>query len=114
MSSVVRSVLGAALLLTGASPAMAQSYSPSVDEQPVQADASTETAASNNAPAAEQTDQTSASTVAAAADSTPIPEQSKKIHHAGIWCDNTDPYGGHGPNTLWGVRAFWDSQSSSE
>ena len=114
MSSVVRSVLGAALLLTGAPAAMAQSYDPAVAEQPVQTDASTETAASNNAPAAEQTDQTSASTVVAAADSTPVPEQSKKIHHAGIWCDNTDPYGGHGSNTLWGIRAFWDSQASSD
>jgi hypothetical protein len=114
MSSVVRSVLGAALLLTGASAAMAQSDNPAVAEQAVQNDASTQTAASNNAPVVEQTVQTSASTVAAASDGAPIAEQSTKIHHAGIWCDNTDAYGGHGPNTLWGIRAFWDTQGTNQ
>ena len=93
MSSVVRIALGAALLLAGA---MAQTYSTPV---PAQVEAS--------APA-----QTEAPVVVAAVDA-PVAVQSSKPHHAGLWCDNTDQYGGHGANTLWGRRAFWENQSNN-
>ena len=96
MNSVVRSVLGAALLLTGASAAMA---------------------ASDNAPAANQTVQTSAPTALAAAPAAatapiaaPVADQSKKTHRAGVF-DNTDPYGGHDPNSTKGTRAFWEDRN---
>jgi len=87
MGSVVRFALGAALLLTGAPAAMAQYATPPAANQYVQANASTQVAAPNNIP---------------------IVEQSPKVHRGGLWCDNTDPYGGHGAKTHWGIRAFWD------
>jgi hypothetical protein len=97
MSSVVRSVLGAALLLTSASAAMAQSYS---------------TPVANNAPVASEPVQTEAPATVVAAVEAPVAVQSSRPRYAGLWCDNSDVYGGHGPNTLWGRRTFWDNQSS--
>lgn len=96
MSSVVRSVLGAALLLTSASTAMAQTYS---TPAPAQAEAS--------APV-----QTEAPATVVAAVEAPAAVQSSKPRYAGLWCDNSDQYGGHGPNTLWGRRTFWENQST--
>lgn len=90
MSSAVRSVIGAAVLLTGTSAAMA---------------------ASETTPAENQYIQTNASTAQVEANSTPTQNQSRKVNHAGVWCDNTDPYGRHGSNTLWGIRSFWDYQT---
>ena len=97
MSSLVRSVLGAALLLTGASAAMAQSANPPV------------AAASNNAPIANQTVQTGASTATAATNNAPIAAQPKKAQRAGV-ADNSDPYGGNDPNSTEGARAFFTPQ----
>jgi hypothetical protein len=93
MSSIVRSVLGAALLLTGASTAMAQSANPAGANQPVQTTASTA--------------QTGASTATASSTGTaPAADQSqKKNPNIG---NNEDRYGGHDPNSLAGARAFWD------
>ncbi len=113
MTSVVSSVLGAALLLTGASAAMAQSAPPPVANQPAQTDASAATAASTNAPVAYQSVQTSVSTAIPASTSAPAAAQTSKVNHL-ILCDNTDAYGGHGPNTLWGTRAFWEGQSDGQ
>jgi hypothetical protein len=88
MSSVVRSVLGAALFLTGASAAMAQSANPSVVNQTVQTGATTATVATNNAPVADKS----------------------KSQNSNV-TDNADTYGGHDPNSLAGVRAFWQGQN---
>lgn len=118
MSSVIRSVIGAAFILTGASAAMAASDTPAVQEQAVQTSASADAAApadaaaSNDAPAAEQAVQASSSATVVAAVSTPVVAQSSKPHST--LCDNSDEHGGHGPNTHWGVRAFWDQASSSD
>ena len=98
MSSLVRSVLGAALLLTGASAVMAQSANPPVAGQPVQ---------TNNAPVANQTVQTGASTAAAASNNAPIAE--KKSRRSSV-PDNADPHGGNNPNSTEGVRAFFTPQ----
>jgi hypothetical protein len=107
MSSVIRSALGAALLLTGASAAMAQGYSSpgSYQSQPA---APTAAPAPSSTPAAYQPPASNATTVAAY-NAAPVAEQSPKRPHTSL-CDNTDAYGGHGPNTLWGIRAFWDNQ----
>ena len=86
MSSVIRSVLGAALLLTGASAAMAQSANPPLANQTVQTN--TATVASNNAPLAAQ-------------------PQKPKANIA----DKSDTYGGYDPNSLAGARAFWQGQN---
>ena len=99
MSSVVRSVLGAALLLTGASAAMAQSANPP--------GASTATVASNNAPAAGQTVQNAASTATAAPNNAPVAAQ--KPRRSSV-ADNNDPYGGNDPNSTAGARAFFVPQ----
>ncbi len=106
MSSVVRSVLGAALLLTGASAAMAQTYSAPVAAQSPQAGGYTAVAASNNAPVAGQPVQASASTAVTASNNAPVAGQSHPSNQPRL-CNNTDRYGGHGADTLWGVRAFW-------
>lgn len=99
MSSVVRTVLGAALILTSASAAMAASDAPPAQE-PVQ------TAAASDTAVAEGTVQTSTSTDAAAASSAPVLAQSSKPHSP--LCDNSDEHGGHGASTRWGLRAYWD------
>jgi hypothetical protein len=88
MSSVVRSVLGAALFLTGASAAMAQSANQPVANQTVQTGA-TATVATNNAPIVSQ-----------------APKPANKIV-----ADQADTHGGHDPNSLAGVRAFWQGQN---
>ena len=85
MGTVVRSVLGAALLLTGASAVMAASGNPPVAGQPVQAGAATTTAAA------------------------PVAAQPKKPHNSNI-TDNAAPFGGHDPNSPEGVRAFFVPQ----
>jgi hypothetical protein len=87
MSSLVRSVLGAALLLTGASAAMAASGTP-VAAQSAQTGASTTIAASNNAPIADKPQKSRGSSLS----------------------DNSDPYGGHDPNSTAGARAFFTPQ----
>jgi hypothetical protein len=86
MSSVIRSVLGAALLLTGASTAIAQ-----------------------NAPAAGQPVQTAATTTAATAPAATAPAaaQQPSKPRPGV-TDNSDPYGGHDPNSAAGIRAFFE------
>jgi hypothetical protein len=93
MSSVVRAVLGAALLLTGASAAMAASDGPPVTYQSVQ------TAAP---PAA-----TAANTAVAATNAAPAAVQPQKSSRTDI-SDKSDRYGGHDPNSTAGNRAFWE------
>jgi hypothetical protein len=95
MSSVVRTVLGAALLLTGASAAMAQSATPPATNQAVQTGASTAIVAST--------------TPTAASTSAPIVEQPQKPKTK--VSDNTDVHGGHDPNSLAGARAFWEAMN---
>jgi hypothetical protein len=118
MKSAIRSVLGASLLLTGASAAIAASDTPPAADQSRQTGASTAIVASNNAPIADQSRQTGASATIVASNNAPVAnapaaDQSQKPHHSGI-CDNADAYGGHGPNTRWGIRAFWDGQSAKQ
>jgi len=104
MTSVVRSVLGAALLLTSASAVMAQSTPARVaNQQPAQAGATTATAGSNNAATANQPVQ-AAGTATAAANAAPIKPHSTVT-------DKSDQYGGHDPNSLAGTRAFWQAQN---
>jgi hypothetical protein len=105
MSSLVRSVLGAALLLTGAFAVMAASGTP-VAAQTAQAGATTAVAATSNAPVANQTVQTGASTAAAAPNNAAQPQKPRKPALA----DNSDPYGGNDPNSTAGARAFFTPQ----
>jgi hypothetical protein len=132
MSSIGRFVLGAALLLTGASAAIAASDKPLVAYQSVQTGASTATAASNNAPIiAAQSVQTGASTATAAPNNAPVAYQSAQTgasiattasnnapsaaqshnSHDSNVADKTDRYGGYDPNSTAGVRAFWEGQN---
>jgi hypothetical protein len=104
MSSVVRTVLGAALLLTGSSAAMAQSDSAPAGYQSAQTSTSATVVAANSAPAADQSGQTGAYSA--------IANQSPKPHNSGL-CDKSDLYGGHSPASHWGTRAFWDGQSNT-
>lgn len=91
MTSVVRSVLGAALLLTSASAVMAQSAPARVaNQQPAQTGATTATAAPNTAPSANQPVQAGGTTTAAA-------NNAPKPHSAVT--DKADAYGGHDPNS---------------
>lgn len=95
MSSVVRSILGAALLLTGASTAMAQSNTPV---------AYANTAAPSAAP-------TYAPSAAAPAN-TPSAGQYQKPPAVSVSVeDREDNYGGHNKESLSGTRAFWDSRN---
>ena len=104
MSSLVRSVLGAALLLTGASAVMAASGTP-VAAQTAQAGATTAVAATSNAPVANQTVQTGASTATNNAPAAAQPQKKKPAI-----ADNSDPYGGNDPNSTAGARAFFTPQ----
>ena len=104
MPSVVRSFLGAALLLTGASAAMAASDTP-VAGQARQTGTSTATVASNNAPATSQTVQTSAPAALAA----PKVDQPKKPVNQ-TFSDNNDPNGGFAPGSTGAARAFFVPQ----
>lgn len=99
MSSFVHSVLGAALLLTGASAAMAQSATAPVANQPVQTAAATAVAA----PIAYQPVQASAPAP------TPVVAQLQKP--VPTVSDKSDPYGGHDPNSTAGTRAFWEAMN---
>jgi hypothetical protein len=103
MSSLVRSVLGAALLLTGVSAVMAASGTP-VAAQTAQAGATTAVAATN-APVANQTVQTGASTATNNAPAAAQPQKKKPAI-----ADNSDPYGGNDPNSTAGARAFFTPQ----
>lgn len=111
MTSVVRSFLGAALLLTGASAAMAASDTP-VAGQARQTGTPTAIVVSNNAPVVNQPVQTTASTTLAApktaAVAAPIADQPKKPRTT--FSDNNDPYGGFDPNSLAGTRTFFVPQ----
>lgn len=95
MSSIARSVLGAAFLLTGASAAMAQSAYPPAG-QPAQAGAYA-------APAGQP-----AQAGAYAAAPAPVVSQAPKTTTIQ---DNSDLYGGNDPNSKQGTQAFWDNQS---
>lgn len=108
MTSVVRSFLGAALLLTGASAAMAASDTP-VAGQARQTSTSTATVASNNAPATSQTVQTSAPAALAAPKSAAVAEQPKKPVNQ-TFSDNNDPNGGFAPGSTGAARAFFVPQ----
>lgn len=108
MSSVVRSVLGAALLVTGASAAMAASEKPPVADQSRQTGASTAIAASNNGPVANQPIQAGASAAAAAPNNAPVADQLQK--RRSTVTDNNDPYGGNDPNSPAAARAFFVPQ----
>ncbi|WP_088345786.1 MULTISPECIES: hypothetical protein [Rhodomicrobium] len=101
MSSVVRSVLGAALLLTGATAAMAAPGTPQAAGQ-----AGAPAAATNSAPVAYGSVQTGASAAIAA----PAAVQPKKAPPATTLQDNNDPNGGHDPNSAAGMRAFFAPQ----
>ena len=107
MTLVIRSVLGAALLLTGASAAMAASDNPAGAGQPRQAGAST-TVAASNAPA-NQSAQTGSTTTTAATAAAPSADQAAKAHSNVT--DNADLYGGHDPNSTQGTRSFWESRN---
>ncbi len=101
MSSLVRSVLGAALLLTGASAAIAASGTP-VAAQSAQPGPSTATATN-------QTAQAGVSTTVAASNNPPIADKPQKSRGSSL-ADNSDPYGGHDPNSTAGARAFFTPQ----
>lgn len=107
MTSVIRSVLGAALLLTGASAAMAASDNPPVAGQPLKTGTSTATVATNNAPVANPSVQAGASTATAASKNAPAADP--KPHRSSV-SDNNDPYGGNDPNSSAGARAFFVPQ----
>jgi hypothetical protein len=95
MSTLVRSVLGVALLVTGASAAMAQSANQPVAAKPAKA-------ASNNAPVANQTVQTGTSTATTASNNAPAAQKPRPAI-----ADKSDPYGGNDPNSTAGARAFF-------
>ena len=88
MPAPVRSALAAALLLTGASAAMAASDAPGTANQTVQ----------TSAPAT------------ATASSAPVASQADKPRPTGF-SDKADAYGGHAPESQQGVRAFWQNQN---
>ena len=96
MSSIARSVLGAAFLLTGASAAMAQSAYPPAG-QPAQAGAYA-------APAGQPAP-------AGAYATAPAPVVVSQAPKPTNIQDNSDLYGGHDPNSKQGTQAFWDNQS---
>ena len=110
MSSIGRSVLGAALLLAGASAAMVASDILPAAAQSVQAGAAKTAAAPSTPPAANQAPQTGATTAAVVStNNVPVADQSSKPR-AGV-ADKTDRYGGYDPNSTAGVRAFWENQN---
>ena len=98
MSSVGRTILGAAFLLTGASAAMAQSANSQVAYQSPQAGTSA-------APVAYATTGTTASTAPAAGQYQKPPPVSVSV------ADREDTYGGNSKESLSGTRAFWDSRN---
>lgn len=118
MRLVARSVLGAALLLAAAPAAMAQYATPPATNQVIQSNASTPVVISNNASNASVAggyiQPPVIATADAAPENVPVVNQPRKKHRGGLWCDNTDLYGGHGANTHWGKRAFWDYLEKSE
>ncbi|MBX2804491.1 MAG: hypothetical protein KTR19_00845 [Hyphomicrobiales bacterium] len=117
MSSVIRIGLGAALLLSSVPAAIAASEETPVSNEYIQgsAEAAVETPEATVLEERIENNVTAASvTIDTPADITLAAPQSRKasVNHAGLWCDNTDAYGGHSPDTLWGMRAFWDNQAS--
>jgi len=107
MSSVVRSVLGAALLLTGASAAMAQSAKPPVADQSRQTGAVTGAVAANNAPVAGKSVQTGAATAVAAPNAAAADQPRKRSPSVP---DNNAPFDGNDPNSTAAARAFFVPQ----
>jgi hypothetical protein len=105
MTSVVRSVFGAALLLTGASAAMAASGTAPVAGQSVQTGASTATTASNTVAVTTQPGTTTT------ANNAPIADPAAPKTHRSAVADKEDPYGGHDPNSSFGIRAFWEDRN---
>jgi hypothetical protein len=105
MSSVVRSVFGAALLLTGATAAMAASGTAPVAGQAVQTGSSTATTATNAVPVTGQPVQASVATASTA----PVVEP-QKPRRSNI-ADREDPHGGFDPNSSMGIRAFWEERN---
>jgi hypothetical protein len=97
MSSVVRAVLGAALLVTGASAAMAQSAYQT-------APAGTPAAPANTGPVTYQATQTGASAAAA-----PAAQPHKPVPTV---VDREDVHGGYDANSQAGARVFWSAQQN--
>lgn len=119
MRSILTSVLGGAFLVVGASTAMAQSYgtpapSPVVEANVAPAPAPIAPAPVSNEPAQSQPVQAEATPVVVASVDASVQTQSSKPKHAGLWCDNSDPYGGHSADSLWGIRSFWEHQAESD
>jgi ABC-type transport system substrate-binding protein len=100
MSSVVRAVLGAALLVTGASAAMAQSAYQT-------APAGSPAAPANTGPV---TYQAGASPAVASSGNTASADQPQKPHSTVI--NRDDVHGGYDPKSQAGARAFWDAQQN--
>jgi hypothetical protein len=95
MSLAVRFVFGAALLLTGATSAMAQYATPYAANQPPQA----------------------AQPLQSGAPGAPVPYASGAIiqqpaPHRSTVVNKDDPHGGHDPNSPQGIQSFWDTQSN--
>lgn len=111
MTSVVRSILGAALLVTGVSSAMAASGTAPVVDKSNQTAASTAVVASTTAAVAAPSPlQAGAPTAAPAnAAAAPVAAAPQKRPRANF-SDNTDPYGGNDPNSTAGARAFFVPQ----
>ena len=107
MSSVVRSVLGVALLLTGASAVMAQSAKPPVADQSRQTGAVTGAVAANNAPVAGKSVQTGAATAVAAPNAAAADQPRKRSPSVP---DNNAPFDGNDPNSTAAARAFFVPQ----
>lgn len=107
MRSIVRPILGAALLLTGASAAMAQTAGAPVAY-------ATQAAPSNApAPAYAAPSNAPAPTAYAAPSNVPAPGQYQKPPPVAVSVeDREDNYGGHSKESLSGTRAFWDSRTN--
>ncbi len=110
MSSIGRSVFGAALLLTGVSAVIVASGTSPVAAQALQAGASTAVVASNNAAVANQPLPTGAATATVATNNAAVAAPTQKSSRSGV-ADKSDPYGGFDPNSTAGVRAFWEAQN---
>ena len=108
MSSVIRSVLGAAILLAGASAAMAASDKPPVADQR-QTGATTATVGATNAAPADKSAQTGATTATVGATNAPVADQAKKPRTPSV-PDNNAASSGADPNSTAAMRAFFTPQ----
>lgn len=105
MSTGVRITLGAALLLTGTSVAIAASNTPVADQSRQTAATTATVASTTNPPVAAQPAQTAAATAAAPSAAAQQPRKAvPKVP------DNNDPNGGNDPNSSAGLRAFFVPQ----